>query len=249
MNTTRPTGQTGTTHEGAERLRVDSLMSSTAIAKWGAAVLVIAPAILLASFVYHPYLPGVLPNPTAVAEAVLADPTRWAVAHLLTGVGCGFLILAFLALRWDLRRRGEDRWSVLGLPFVVMGYALYALLPAMEFVPLVAAEIGADVEAAQGALGTWFAPLLFTSASVSAIGVVAFAVALRRRTRLSPGWTWFVVSMLLVMAAARFVPLFAVHLYVQGAASVLALWPLAFALWTSEETLQPHVSAEVTAGG
>lgn len=248
MNTSRPTGQPGTTQQGAERSNVDSLMSSTAIAKWGAVILVIAPAVLLASFVYHPYLPGVLPNPTAVAEAVMAHPTQWAVAHLLTGVGCGLLILAFLALRWDLRRRGEERWSVLGLPFVVMGYALYALLPAMEFVPLVAAEIGADVEAAQGALGTWFGPLLFTSASVFGIGAVAFAVALRRRTPLSPGWTWFVVSMLLVMAAARFVPVFAVHLYVQGVACVLALWPVAFALWTSGETLQPHESPEVTAG-
>lgn len=216
--------------------REDALMSETAKARWGAAIVAIAPAVMAAGFVYHPHLSGTLPNNTAVAEAVAADTTRWAVAHLAVGVGSGLLILAFLAIRSYLREAGEERWSVLALPFIVIGSTLYALLPAMEFAPLAAVEIGADAAAAQGALGQWFLPILLTSAVVFTLGAAGFAVALARSEVLSPQLTWLVVGMLVVMAAARFVPLSAVQLYLQGAAGIVALWPLAYVMWKHAET-------------
>jgi hypothetical protein len=70
--------------------------------------------------------------PPAVAVALAADTTRWGLSHLVTGVASGLLILAFLAIRSYLRQAGEERWSVLAFPFIVMGSTLLALLPAME---------------------------------------------------------------------------------------------------------------------
>jgi hypothetical protein len=37
--------------------------------RWRTVILVVAPAVLLAAFVTHSYLPGRLPNDAAVAEA------------------------------------------------------------------------------------------------------------------------------------------------------------------------------------
>jgi hypothetical protein len=38
-----------------------------------------------------------------------------------------------------------------------------------------------------------------------------------------------------VLAVARFVPVGAVQLYVQGAAGIVALWPLAYEMWKHPE--------------
>lgn len=205
-------------------------MSATAKARWRAVIVAVAPAVLAAGFIYHPYLPGVLPNNAAVAEAVAADTMRWATAHLAAGVGSGLLILAFLAICSHLRERGEERWSALALPFVVIGSTLYALLPAMEFAPVAAVKIGADAAAAQGALGPWFLSILFASAVAFALGAVGFAVAIAQSGGLSSRLAWLVVGMLVVGAAARFVPLSVVQLYVQAAADIVALWPLAYVM-------------------
>ncbi len=44
-----------------------------------------------------------------------------------------------------------------------------------------------------------------------------------------------VVGALVVLAVARFVPVGAVQLYVQGAAGIVALWPLAYEMWRHPE--------------
>lgn len=236
MNTPLSTIEDPRVRPGDQLPRQDAPISATTRAWWGAAIVALAPAVLLAGFVYHPHLHGVLPNSAAVAEAVAADTTRWAVAHLAIGVGCGLLILAFLAIRSYLRAAGEERWSVPALPCIVIGSTLYALLPAMEFAPLAAVEIGADAAAAQRALGPWYRPILLTSAVFFALGAAGFAVAIARRRVLSPRLTWLVVGMLVLMAAARFVPLSAVQLHVQGVLGILALWPLAYAMWKHRAT-------------
>lgn len=71
-----------------------------------AAAVAIAPAVMLAGFLSHPYF-TTLPDSAQLAEAVAADTTRWGVAHLAVAVGSGVMILAFLALRseqWAPRR-------------------------------------------------------------------------------------------------------------------------------------------------
>ena len=203
--------------------------------RWRTTVVVVAPVVLLAVFVAHPYLSGRLPNDAGVAEAVGAGPTQWGAVHLATAVASGLIILAFLAVRSYLREAGEDHFSALGVPFVVIGSTLFAFLPGMEFAPLAAAETGAtttEIEAAQEAIASWFLPVLMTGALAFAIGVFAFARAISIATVGSRGLTRVVVAALIIMAVSRFVPLAAVQFYVQGVAVIVALWPLAYAMRT-----------------
>jgi len=196
-----------------------------------AGVVAIAPAMLLASLSYHPYLPGRQPNLEALAEAVTSGPTRWGVVHLATGVASAILILAFLAIRARLHEAGENRWSVVALPFIVVGSTLYAMLPAMEFAPLAAIEAGGDVQAAQEALLPWFITLLVAGGITFAVGVLGFALGVSGSGLLSPGLTRLVVAALVVMALSRFVPLSAVQFYLHGVAGLAALLPLAYSMW------------------
>ncbi len=216
------------------RTERDALPDSIRTA-FGVAILVVAPAVMLAGLLYHPHIgnptdPDFLAN---LAAAVEADTLRWGVAHYLVAVGSGLIALAFLALRAWLRRRGEERWSVIGLPFVVMGSVLYALLPAMEFAPLSAVSIGADAAAIQNGVYPWFIPTLFGSAAIFAVGACSFAVAIAR-SGLLPGrsLTRFVAGAIVVMALARFVPISYVQMHVQAFAGIMALWPLAYHLST-----------------
>jgi hypothetical protein len=202
-----------------------------AAARYRAGVLAVTPVLLLVAAAWHPYLPGRLPNDTAVAEEVLSDPTRWGLAHLAAGVAFGFAVLAFVAIRNQLREAGEHRWSGVGLPLVVLGSTLYTMLPGMELAPLAAAESGADVAAVQAALEPWFVPVLFAGAGMFVLGIVGFAAGIIRSGLLGPGTAGLVVTAPVVMAVSRLVPLVAFQLYVQGLAALVALWPLAYRIW------------------
>jgi hypothetical protein len=203
--------------------------------QWRTVILVLAPAVLLAALVTHPYLSGRLPNDGEVAEAVADGTALWGVVHLATSVASALIILAFLAVRSYLREAGEDRFSAFGLPFVVIGSTLFAVLPGMEFAPLAAAETGAstaEIEAIQAALASWFVPILISGAFAFAIGVLAFARAISLTTVGGLALTRVVVGALIAMAISRFVPLAAVQFYVQGVATIVALGPLAYAMRT-----------------
>jgi hypothetical protein len=209
-------------------------MSTTTRARIRAAIVAIAPAWLLFAFVYHPYIAN-LTDKAAVAAALTSDTARWGLSHLAVGVGSGFAMLAFLAIRSYLREAGEDRWSILGLPFIVMGSTLFAFLPAMEIAMLAAAEEGADLQAVLTALDSWWFPILLTAAATFAIGVFAFAKGIADSRILSRRLSRLVVGALVVMAVARLVPVGAVQFYVQGAAGIVALWPLAYEMWKHPE--------------
>jgi hypothetical protein len=218
--------------------------------RWRAVILVVAPAVLLAAFVTHSYLPGRLPNDAAVAEAIVDSTTRWGWVHLTTGVASGLIVLAFLAVRSYLEA-GGDRLSAVGVPFVVIGSTLFAILPGMEFAPLAAAERGAtvtEIEATQAVLAPWFTPVLISGAFVFAIGVLAFARAISATTVGGPALTRVVVGALIVMALSRFVPLAAVQFYVQGVATIVAFWSLAYAMRTQPTPYTASRSRVMTTG-
>jgi hypothetical protein len=209
-------------------------MSQATRARFGAAIVALAPAVMLAGLFAHPYI-ATLPDEAAVAEAVAADTTYWGLVHLTAAVASGLLVLAVLAIRSYLREAGEERWSILALPFIVMGSTLFAVLPGMEFAPLAAAKAGADAEAAQAALASWFIPIMVTGAITFAVGVFAFAKGIANSRVLSRRLSRLVVGALVVMAISRLVPVGAVQFYVQGAAGVVALWPLAYEMWRHPE--------------
>ena len=127
-------------------------------------------------------------------------------------------MLAFVAIRSYLREAGEERWSILALPFIVIGSTLFAFLPAMEIAMLSVVRAGADVQVVLIALDSWFFPILLRGAITFALGVLGFAMGIVRSGVLGPQLTWLVVGALVVMAAARFVPLGAA-LSVGGAAA------------------------------
>jgi hypothetical protein len=201
---------------------------------------------LLVAHGLHPYLSGRLPNSDEVAEAVIADPTRWGIAHLAVGISSAAVATAFLAIRRHLHEAGEDRWSAAALPFVVIGSTLYAMLPGMEFAPLATNEVGGDVAAAQEALNPWFIPVLVAGAVTFALGMFGFALGVSRSGVLSPGPARLVMAALVVMALARVVPLSAVQFYVHGIAALVALLPIAHNMWkhppmpvVAERAMQP----------
>ena len=204
-----------------------------------AAVVAIAPIALLVAMLSHPYLPGRLPDHAAVAEAVADGTTRWALTHLAAAVASGALVLAFIAIRGYLRERGDPALSAVGLGFVVMGSLSYAVLPGMEFAPLAAVETGADAAAAQAALDDWFVPVLFIGAVLYAVGVGCVAAAIRRHGGLGSTLTPVVVVALIVMVASRFAPFSIVQFYVQGVATLIAFWPLAWVIKGQQRAPSP----------
>jgi hypothetical protein len=207
--------------------------TETRRARFPAAMVAIAPAVLLVGFVYHPYISPPT-DEAAIASAAASDTMRWGLAHLAIAAGYAFAVLAFLAIRDHLREAGEERWSVRALPFIILGSMLFVVLTGMEFALLAAAETGGDVQAAQAALIPWFVPILLTGALSFALGAFGFAMGIARSKILSPQLARVVVGALVVMAAARFVPL-AVAPYVIAAAGSLALWPLAYEMWRHPE--------------
>lgn len=205
-------------------------MTRTRTDSWAAAtIVVLAPLVLLVAFLAHPFL-AVLPDAEAVAVSVESNTTRWAIAHLLANVGSGLLALAFLAVRARLRAAGEERFSRVGLPFVIFGSVLYGFLPGLEFAPLAAVETGGDVVATQGALEAWFVPVFVTSIVAFAVGVFAFARGIAISGILGARTTRVVVVALALMAVARAVPLGVAQFHLQALAGLVALLPLAAAM-------------------
>ena len=104
----------------------------------------------------------------------------------------------------------------------------------MEFASLAAAETGGDIEAAQSELAPWFIPVLAIGAICFTLGAIGFAIGISRSAVLSRQLTRLVVAALVVMSAARFVPLGAAQIVI-GVAGIVAFWPLAFEMWKHPE--------------
>ncbi len=195
-------------------------------------IIIIAPVVMLFSFVYHPHIGSPLDADflDKFASAVMADPFRWGIVHYVTGIGCGLMILAFLAIQnhfSEITDRAEP-WFGTGLHFVILGNVFYAFLPSMEMGAMAAAEIQADVGAFQGVLMSWFVPTLLTSALLFSIGVACFATGIVRANVLNRGLTWILAAALVVIGLSRFAPLNVIQFYAQGIAGIIALWPIAW---------------------
>jgi hypothetical protein len=83
---------------------MSDLISQATRARFGASIVALAPAVMLAGLFAHPYI-ATLPDEAAVAETATADTTRWGLVHLTVGVASGLLVLAFLDIRSYLRGR------------------------------------------------------------------------------------------------------------------------------------------------
>jgi hypothetical protein len=204
--------------------------------RWAAISTGIGPMLLLAAFLWHPPIPGRLPNDAALAEAAAADLTRWGLAHFAAVLASAAIAVAFVAVREYLRAHGDRRPSAIGLGAVVIGSVLYAVLPGLEFAQIPAYETGADMEATQAALREWFLAFLLGGSLVFLLGCAAFAVAVMRTRPLGGRLDGVVAGALIVFALARLVPIGTVQFYVQSAAALLAMLPLAVGMWGRTKT-------------
>src|SRR5215203_1797111 len=145
-------------------------MSTMTRARFRAAIVAIAPAVLLVGFFYHPYISPPT-DPVAIAAAADSDATRWGLAHLAISVGYGLVVVAFLAIGSYLSEAGEERWSILALPFIVMGSTLFVVLTGMEIGQMAAAETG----------GPGASSALLLSIGITLLVVAGTVIAARRR--------------------------------------------------------------------
>ncbi|MFC5728783.1 MULTISPECIES: hypothetical protein [Nocardioides] len=198
-----------------------------ATARGSAAIVAIGPLVLLGALLWHPPLPGRLPDSNAVADAAAADTTMWGLSHLALTIASAMIVLSFVAVRGHLRDCGDRSLSAVGLGFVVIGSTLYAVLPGMEFSLLAADETGADLAATQDALESWFVPVLIGGSLLFAIGTTLFAVAVVRSATLGRTEALVIAGALVFFGLSRLVPIGVVQFYVQPAAALLALLPIA----------------------
>lgn len=185
------------------------------------------PVLLLGALLWHPPIPGRLPDNDAVADAAAADITRWGLSHLAAAVAAAAVAVAFIAIRSYLRERGDGWFSAVGLALVVVGSTLYAVLPGMEFSVVAAHETGADLAASQDALQSWFVPVLVGGSVVFAAGTTLFAVAIVRSAPMGRTEAAVIATALVVFGVSRVIPIGVVQFYVQPAAALLAMLPLA----------------------
>jgi hypothetical protein len=207
-------------------------MSETRV-RLRAGITALGPTLLLIGFAYHPYI-GNATDETLLAEAAAADTMRWGLSHLAIGVGYALTTLSFIAFRSFLREAGEERWSVVALPFAVLACSLFPILTGMEFALLAAAETGGDVEGVQTELFPWFVPVLATGAICFTVGAIGFAIASIKSDALNGRIATLVATALIVMAAVRFVPLGAAQIVI-GVAGVVAFWAVAFEMWKHDD--------------
>jgi hypothetical protein len=133
-----------------------------------------------------------------------------------------------------------------GLPFIVIGSTLFTLLTGLEFAPLAAAETGAgltDIAASQAALGPWFVALLATGALTFVVGILYFVTGITDSHVPSPRLTAVVVTALNIMAVSRALPFATAQFYIQSTAGIVALWPLAYHMW-SQPNVRPAAQAQ-----
>ena len=193
----------------------------------GAATVAAGPILLLGALLWHPPIPGRLPDNDAVAEAAAADITRWGLSHLAAAVAAAAIEVAFIVVRGYLRERGDGPISAVGLALVVAGSTLYAVLPGMEFGVLAAHETGADLAATQSAVQPWLVSVLVGGSVAFAAGTTLFAVAIVRSAPMGRTEVMVVATSLVVFGVCRVIPIGVVQFYVQPVAALLALLPLA----------------------
>jgi hypothetical protein len=108
------------------------------------AILFVAPIVLLAGILVHPYV-GTYLEMHVVADAVTRAPEMWVASHLIIPVGMSLVLLGVVVIRGEFHRSGEDRWSLFAVPLLYVGGAVWAAIAALEITYGAVAHSGGDV--------------------------------------------------------------------------------------------------------
>lgn len=197
--------------------------------QWRATVTAGAPLVLLAGALIHPFV-GNTPDLADIAEEATADPTRWAVGHLVLGIGIALMILLAAAVRGHLHEAGEDRWSFGAAALTLLGFGMFTFTVGAEGFGGRAAVAAGNAEAFFEAMGPWLIPTLLSASLLVAVGLLAFARAIAVSRILGTAGTRLAVAGAVTAAVGLFLPV-GWATYVINAGTLAFAWPLAASMW------------------
>ena len=188
----------------------------------GAAVLFIAPAVLLAGILAHPFVRDYT-DTSVVAEAVSVAPGQWAVSHLTLAIGLGLVSLAVLAIRHEFRSAGEQRWSAIGVPLLIVGATLLGAIVGTEITLSAVIDTGGDVLAVREATEMLTLPLFLAGVLLFGLGWLSFAMAFYHARILPSALNRWAIVALVAIPIAFFVPQTS-GTYAYGLAILMVSW-------------------------
>jgi len=170
-----------------------------------AAVLFVAPVVLLVGILAHPFVDTYFET-SVVAAAVSGAADRWAVAHLIIPIGMTLLLLAVTVIRGEFRRAGERLWSVIAVPLLFIGGAVWGAIAALEITYAAVAKSGGDVLALMEANAALTTPYLLGGALLFVLGWISLAVAFYRVPILPRALNWMAIAGLVVIVLGQALP-------------------------------------------
>jgi hypothetical protein len=191
-----------------------------------AAVLFIGPAVFVAGSLAHPFVRDYM-DATVIAAAVSAAPGQWAVSHVILAIGLGLVLLAVLVIREQFRGAGEQRWSALGVPLLVMGATLLGAIAGSEItLAAVVDSRGRVLEVLEaGATSTW--PLVLGGFLLFDLGWFSFAMAFYRARILRGALNWGAIVALVAIPIVSFIPQ-TWATYAHGLAILMVSWMVGY---------------------
>ncbi len=225
-------------------------MSDAVKAQLRAAVVFIAPVVVLVGFLYQPYISD-FTDSVEFGEEVAAGPTRWLWSQTVLALSVVLTILAVFSIRIYLRDAGEDLWSFLAVPLVTVGAATFVFV--LGFAGLAGwtvTELGgsaAGVAVFFDEVGGFGDAVFIIGGVLFGLGLLSLAAAVKLSGTLADSVAWLVVIALVVNVIAGFIPT-GWATYVIGVTAIVALWPIAYQMWQDAST-QPTPSRPSEAMG
>lgn len=209
-----------------------------------AAVLFIAPVVLMAGILLHPFVGNYLET-DVVATAVSGAPNQWIVSHLIIPIGMALLLLAVVVICAEFRRVGERRWSVIALPLLFLGGAVWGAIAALEITHAAVVHSGGDVLAVMETNAAWIGPYLLGGALLFVLGWISLAVAFYRVPILPRALNWLAIGALALIVMASSIPQ-TLGTYGLGIGALVVSWLVGYRIMTA---LEPVESAAYVAPG
>lgn len=203
-------------------------MSDLYHARVRAAIVVIAPLVLLAGSAWHPYVANEMD--AAAVQAGLAQESRWIWSHIVLAFGFGLTVAAIHGAVNYLHENGERSWSSLAMLLGAVGGVGYGFLVGTEGLGArLAVDAGADVSALieryEAWLGIFFAFAILFSLAVASLAVSVWRSHALHTTELRLAELGLAGVAVLALVPAGWAGIAA------SAAAVVGFWPIAYEMW------------------
>lgn len=200
---------------------------SERIGTWAAAaVLFIGPAVFFAGSLGHPFVRDYM-DPSVIADAVKAAPGQWAVSHVILAIGLGLVLLAVLVIREQFRGAGEQRWSAVGVPLLIVGATLLGAIAGSEITLAAVVDSGGDVLAVLEGSATSTLPLVLGGFLLFGLGWLSFAIAFYRARILPSALNRVAIVALVTVLIVSFIPQ-TWATYAHGLAILVVSWMVGY---------------------